>query len=89
MVLEVHPRKIIIRKPTWGIDWLGKVLLPDYFLLRPTTKRRMLNKIKNKMELGINKNVLLAMIASYNGLLKGTARKKVNKQILQTVAFYR
>jgi len=87
--LELHPRKIIVRKPNWGIDWLGKVLLSDYVLLRPATKRRMLQKIKNKVETGITKSEMFSLAASYNGLLKGTARKKVNKQVLQALAFCR
>ena len=39
--LELHPRKITIRKLNWGIDFLGYVVLPHYRLPRTKTRRRI------------------------------------------------
>ena len=44
--LELHPRKMEIRKIEQGIDFLGYVTLPYYKVLRTSTKNRMLNKIE-------------------------------------------
>jgi len=87
--LTLHPDKIIMRRADLGIDWLGKILLPEYVLLRATTKRRMISKIKQKVGLCSEDEKMRALIGSYNGLLKGTARKKADKQIAQAIAFNR
>ena len=43
--LELHPKKIILRKLSWGIDFCGYTVLPHYILPRTKTKRRIINKI--------------------------------------------
>lgn len=43
--LELHPRKIELRKLRQGIDFLGYVTLPQYRVLRTKTKRRMLKRV--------------------------------------------
>jgi len=75
--LHLHPKKIILRKSTWGIDWLGRVLLPGYEVLRPSTRRRMFRRLTNKT------------VQSYHGLLQGTARHSIDSNILQTLAMIR
>lgn len=75
--LTLHPNKIFFRKSSWGIDWLGHVLLPGYQILRPSTKKRMLRKAKGGT---------LDTLVSYHGLLKGTARRTIDQQLLQTFA---
>jgi len=47
--LSLHPDKIIFRKYTWGIDFLGYKVLPHYILPRTKTKRRMFRKLKEKV----------------------------------------
>lgn len=47
--LELHPRKISIRKFSWGVDFLGYILLPHYILPRTKTKRRLTEKLREKM----------------------------------------
>ena len=46
LALELHPRKLTIRKLTWGIDFLGYIVLPHYILPRTKTKRRLLKRIR-------------------------------------------
>ncbi len=87
--LELHPNKIIIRPARQGIDWLGKLLMPGHSLLRYSTTRRMIRNIKNKVNSGMTASELKATTASYNGLLAGTARRKIEEQVRQALAFYR
>ena len=49
--LELHPKKIILRKLGWGIDFLGYVVLPYYIVPRAKTRRRIFKKIKEKVSL--------------------------------------
>lgn len=44
--LELHPRKIILRKLSQGIDWLGWVQLPWHRVVRTKTRRRMIWRIQ-------------------------------------------
>src|SRR3989344_1465454 len=46
--LILHPGKVIFRKASRGIDFLGYVILPHYLILRTKTKRRLLRKIKRR-----------------------------------------
>lgn len=46
--LELHPKKIILRKLNWGIDFLGYIVLPHYILPRTKTKRRLFRKVNSK-----------------------------------------
>jgi RNA-directed DNA polymerase len=46
LCLTLHPRKIILRKFTQGIDFLGYVILPHHRALRTRTKQRMFRKLK-------------------------------------------
>lgn len=55
--LYLHPHKIIIRKCTQGIDFLGYVVLPDNTILRTKTRNRILRKIRLAHE-QLNKNFM-------------------------------
>ncbi len=73
LVLEIHPRKLEIRKLRQGVDFLGYVSLPHYKVLRTSTKKRMLRKIEEAKALfqtdTISKNKLRSIVASYLGML--------------------
>lgn len=45
LFLDLHPRKITIRKFRQGIDFLGYVLLPYHRVLRTRTRRRIFRKL--------------------------------------------
>ena len=47
--LALHPKKITIRRLTWGIDFLGYIVLPHYRLPRTKTKRRIFTKLDEKI----------------------------------------
>jgi hypothetical protein len=44
--LELHPRKVIIRKLIQGIDFVGYVLFPYHRLVRTRTKQRMKKRLR-------------------------------------------
>lgn len=73
LLLELHPKKITIRKFHQGIDFLGYVVLPHHRLLRTKTKQRIfrkLNKRINEYKRGvINKQTLEQSSQSYLGVL--------------------
>ena len=48
LLLNLHPKKIMIRKYSHGIDFLGYVILPYYRLIRKRTWKRMLRKFRAK-----------------------------------------
>ncbi len=62
LYLQLHPDKISIRTIASGVDFLGWVNFSDHRILRTTTKRRMMNRIK--------KLPTSAAFHSYLGLLK-------------------
>lgn len=64
--IELHPKKIILRKLDWGIDFLGYIVLPHYILPRTNTKRRIFKKLSEK----INKPHFNQSFQSYLGYLK-------------------
>lgn len=65
LFLSLHPHKVTVRKLSWGIDFLGYVVLPHYMLPRTRTKRRLLKRIRSA---GRDKSAN-QMIQSYLGYL--------------------
>ncbi|OHA52221.1 MAG: hypothetical protein A3A97_04935 [Candidatus Terrybacteria bacterium RIFCSPLOWO2_01_FULL_40_23] len=66
--LSLHPDKVSIKTFASSVDFLGWVHFPHHRVLRTSTKRRMVKKIKN--------NPSSAAINSYSGLLNhGNAYK--------------
>lgn len=49
LLLDLHPRKVKIRKYAQGIDFLGYVLRPHHRALRTVTKRRVFRKLSEKV----------------------------------------
>ncbi len=47
--LELHPKKVEIRKFRQGVDFLGYIIFPHYIILRAKTKRRIIKKIRQKI----------------------------------------
>lgn len=76
LALELHPKKIILRKLHQGIDFLGYVILPHYRVLRTKTKRRMLRRIY------IYDKKYDARRQSYLGLLSHCRGQRLYCQIL-------
>ena len=85
LILDLHPRKISIRKVNQGVDFLGYVILPHRRVLRTHTKRRMLKKIeilKSRVENGtIEEDFLERSVQSYLGVLSHCKGEKIEAQI--------
>src|SRR3989338_1536145 len=71
--LELHPNKVIVRKYSQGMDFLGYVQFPKYRLLRPKTKRRMLKKF--------NKGISEQALQSYLGVLSHADSFKLSEEL--------
>jgi hypothetical protein len=71
--LALHEDKIILRKYSQGIDFLGYVTLPAYRILRTRTKRRILRRAKTGMS--------EQAAQSYLGVLSHCAGHKIKKQL--------
>lgn len=87
--LELHADKIIIRKHTQGIDFLGYVVVPHYRTLRTKTKRRMLRKL-NERKLSLYQGVITETsfnqtIQSYLGVLKHCRGYTIKKVIWKMI----
>lgn len=71
--LELHPKKLIIRKLSQGIDFVGYVLFSKYRLVRTRTRQRMKKRLKEAYEAylqGKTNNVGLDQrLQSYLGIL--------------------
>lgn len=50
LAISLHPKKIMIRKLSRGIDFLGYLIFPHHRLLRVKTKRRILAKLQNRID---------------------------------------
>jgi len=74
LLLDLHPKKVEIRKLHLGTDFLGYVTLPNHTVLRTKTKKRMLKRLaglKIEFEKGkIEKDKVEQVVNSYLGMLK-------------------
>lgn len=50
LALVMHPKKILIRKLSQGIDFLGYLIFPSHRLLRVKTKHRIFAKIRSRID---------------------------------------
>jgi 5,10-methylene-tetrahydrofolate dehydrogenase/methenyl tetrahydrofolate cyclohydrolase/retron-type reverse transcriptase len=94
LLLEIHPRKLEIRKLRQGVDFLGYVSLPYRRVLRTSTKKRMLRKIDEAKVLfqtgAISSNKLSNIVASYLGMLSHCESQNIKNVIygmLSTIMF--
>lgn len=71
LYLELHPRKIEIRKLHQGVDFLGYVSLPHYKVLRTRTARRIIRLVS------------LKSLASYHGVLSHCSGFRLQNRILK------
>ena len=71
--LELHPKKVTIRKLSTGIDFIGYVHFPHHTLVRSRTKQRMKKRLKitfeSLLEGEIEAAALDQQLQSYLGIL--------------------
>lgn len=90
--LELHPQKIILGKFSSGVDFLGYVVFPKYILPRTRTKKRLLRKIReriNEYKLGmITEESLNQTIQSYYGFLTHANAYEFRKELENLIWFW-
>ena len=73
LLLEIHPKKILICKYHQGIDFLGYVVFPNHIIVRKKTLKRVWVKLKGKcrdFRNGlISEESLKQTIKSYEGIM--------------------
>ena len=89
LLLDLHPRKVEIRKLHLGTDFLGYVSLSNHTVLRTRTKKRMLKRLavlKRELESAkIEKDKAKQILNSYLGVLKhcrGNKSREIIKKML-------
>lgn len=90
--LELHPQKIIFGKFRSGIDFLGYVIFPHHNMPRTKTKRRLLRKIKAKIEEfksgKISEERMNQTIQSYLGYLSHANTYKFKMELENLIWFW-
>lgn len=81
MKLSLHPDKVFIKTLTSGIDFLGWVNFLEHRVLRTSTKRKMMEKLK--------KNPKSEAIISYSGLLSHGNTQKLYEEIKAMEKYFR
>jgi retron-type reverse transcriptase len=90
--LELHPKKITIRKYHEGIDFLGYVIFPHHIKLRSKTKRKIPRKIRERIRLYKNGVIteasLRSSLASYLGVLSHANAYELSNDIKNKFWFW-
>lgn len=90
--LEIHPDKIIFRKFTNGIDFLGYIVFPYHILPRTRTKRRLMKKIRKRIKEykkgRITEEQLNQTIQSYLGYLMHCNAYRFKQQLQNQIWFW-
>ncbi len=83
--LELHPKKLIIRKLGQGIDFVGYVLFAKYRLLRTKTKQRMKRRLKEAYVEYLNGRIeagsMDQRLQSYLGILSHAHHRKLSEAL--------
>lgn len=92
LALELHPKKIEIRKFHQGIDFLGYIVLPHYRLLRIKTRQRIFKKLKKRVreykKNMISKHALNQSLQSYLGVLSHANTYKLSIEFKNQIWFW-
>jgi len=92
LLLELHPKKIVIKKYSQGVDFLGYIVLPHYQALRTKTKKRIFNKLKIRIvqhKAGeISEKSLSQSLQSYLGVLLHADTYELKQELLNQFWFW-
>ena len=91
--LKLHPNKIIIRKYSQGVDFLGYVIKPSFKLLRTKTKNRVFRKTKQRTrefnQGKISEDTLNQSLQSYLGVLTHANAYQVSQKLKNQYWFWK
>lgn len=92
LCLELHPKKVGIRKFSQGIDFLGYVILPYHRVLRTGTKQRMFRKLKERARDykngTISEQTLRQSLQSYLGVLSHADAHRIGNRLKNQFWFW-
>ncbi len=90
--LNLHPDKIVLRKLSQGVDYLGYVLLQHYNVLRTKTKNRIFKKLKRRVDEYINGKISKATLdnslQSYLGVFSHADTYKLSNELKNMLWFH-
>lgn len=93
LALELHPKKVSIRKCRQGADFLGYIEFPYYRKIRTKTKKRIFKKMKERVreyEAGMrSEESLNQCLQSYLGVLSHADAYKIREELLNQFWFWR
>lgn len=90
--LDLHPKKVVLRKYNQGIDFLGYVILPHHIKIRRKTKRKIPKKLYQNVLLyksgDINEVSLKSSLVSYLGVLSHANSYEISRDIQNLFWFW-
>lgn len=90
--LELHPKKVIIKKHNQGVDFLGYVILPHHIKIRTKTKRKIPKRLRQSVTQYKNGEVseisLKSSLASYLGVLSHANAHEMSNDIRNMFWFW-
>lgn len=90
--LELHPRKVIVRKFSQGVDFLGYVCFPHFRIPRLATERRIFRKIREKARLVKNGRLSAESfhqtVQSYFGILGHSNSFQLRQELENQIFFW-
>ncbi|HVU06626.1 MAG TPA: RNA-directed DNA polymerase [Candidatus Paceibacterota bacterium] len=91
--LNLHPKKVTIRKSSQGIDFLGYIILPHRIAVRTKTKKRMIRKLKwtvKQYQSGeVTEDNLSASLQSYLGVLSHADAHEFSEDLKNQFLFWK
>ena len=92
LALELHPKKISVRKFRQGIDFLGYIIFPHHRLLRARTKQRIFRKLEKRVREykngTINKQTIEQSFQSYLGVLSHADTYELSNELKNQFWFW-
>lgn len=92
LCLNLHQKKTNIRKFKQGVDFLGYIILPHHRVLRTKTKRRIIRKLRNRVEEYkhglISRETLKQLLANYLGVLSHANSFKLTRELEDQFRFW-
>lgn len=92
LALNLHPKKIAIRKFNRGIDFLGYLIFPHHRLLRTKTKHRIFAKLRNRTDKFCNNRIsrltLEQSLQSYLGVISHASSYNLGQDLQNQYWFW-
>lgn len=92
LALELHPKKVSIRKFHQGVDFLGYILLPYHHSLRTKTRQQIFRKLEKRIKEYrngvISRQTLEQSLQSYLGVLSHANTYKLEQELKNQFWFW-